>query len=170
MVFKQGVLKEEKFKFFSGLILGGLFPYIVIVILGLVDSAPIEVDSAPIEFILIFSLLFFPIILLGILIGMNYLEWYYIFDDRIEVRCPYGIKNSVYYDKVEFIEELKINVYTRSGEKTFYMFNDGRKNNNSFFNLNSCYNKKKFNLRIYKTNRLKNFIQSCPKLNQKARF
>ena len=96
MVFKQGVLKEEKFKFFSGLILGGLFPYIVIVILGLVDSAP--VDSAPIEFILIFSLLFFPIILLAILIGMNYLEWYYIFDDRIEVRCPYGIKNSVCYD------------------------------------------------------------------------
>lgn len=43
-------------------------------------------------------------------------------------------------------------------EKTFYIFNDGRKNNNNILDVNSCYNSKKYNLRIYKTAELENYI------------
>ena len=50
-------------------------------------------------------------------------------------------------------------LYEKLGmEKEFYILNDGRKNNKNFANINSCYNKKKFNLRIYKTPELEKFI------------
>ena len=67
-------------------------------------------------------------------------------------------KNSVYFDNVIFVEELQINLSSRGMEKTFYIFNDGRKNNNNILDVNSCYNSKKYNLRIYKTAELENYI------------
>ena len=59
-------------------------------------------------------------------------------------RYIYGKKNSVYFNNVSSVEKVKINLTTRGMEKEFYIFNDGRKNNANIFNINSCYNNKKF--------------------------
>lgn len=111
-------------------------------------------------FITIFLIALFPILIIILLIGFKNLEWYIVYNNKIEVRNIYGIKNIVFYDSVLFIEELEINLTTRGMNKKFYIFNDGRKNNNSIFNINSCYNNKKFNLRIYKTKELENYINN----------
>ena len=151
MIFKQSVLKEEKIKFFI-VIIGVIAIYIAILVIGLIT----EEDPKLMVFGL--SIIFIPILITMILIGFKYLEWYYIYDDHIEVRNIYGKKNSVFFNNVSSVEEIEINLTTRGMEKVFYIFNDGRKNNRNIFNINSCYNNKKFNLRIYKTNELENYI------------
>ena len=151
MIFKQSVLKEEKIKFFI-VIIGVIAIYIAILVIGLIT----EEDPKLMVFGL--SIIFIPILITMILIGFKYLEWYYIYDDHIEVRNIYGKKNSVFFNNVSSVEEIEINLTARGMEKVFYIFNDGRKNNRNIFNINSCYNNKKFNLRIYKTNELENYI------------
>lgn len=151
MLFKQNVLKEEIIKFLI-VVIGVLTIYIPIIIIGLLT------EENPILLLFVLSIIFFPILILMILIGLIYLEWYYIYDDHIEVRNIYGKKNSVFFNNVISVEEVEINLTTRGMEKKFYIFNDGRKNNNNIFNINSCYNNKKFNLKIYKTNKLENYI------------
>ena len=89
IIFKQGVSKEEKIKFFS-IISCVAIPYIAIIII----NAMYQYDM---KALIVFLLMcFFPLFVLTILMGMNYLEWYCIYDDRIEVRCPFGKKNVVY--------------------------------------------------------------------------
>ena len=151
MIFKQNVLKEEIIKFLIGVI-GVLTIYISIIVIGLITEENPE--------LLLFSLsiIFIPILILMILIGFKYLEWYCIYDDHIEVRNIYGKKNSVFFNNVSSVEEVEINLINRGMKKKFYIFNDGRKNNSNIFNINSCYNNKKFNLKIYKTNKLENYI------------
>ena len=151
MIFKQNVLKEEIIKFLIGVI-GVLTIYISIIVIGLITEENPE--------LLLFSLsiIFIPILILMILIGFKYLEWYCIYDDHIEVRNIYGKKNSVFFNNVSSVEEIEINLTTRGMKKMFYIFNDGRKNNSNIFNINSCYNNKKFNLKIYKTNKLEDYI------------
>ena len=102
-------------------------------------------------------------LILTILIGFKYLEWYCIYDDHIEVRNIYGKKNSVFFNNVSSVEEIEINLTTRGMKKVFYIFNDGRKNNGNIFDVNSCYNNKKFNLKIYKTEKLENYIKNILK-------
>ena len=150
MIYKQKVLMEEKIKL--GIGFAGVFvPFIVVAVLIFVN----EYDR---YLILTFLMISLPIFLLLLLVGVKYLEWYCIYDDHIEVRNIYGVKNTVYYCNVAFVEEVRITLTTRGMEKTFYIFNDGRKNNNNILDYNSCYNNKKFNLRIYKTNWLENYI------------
>ena len=152
MIFKQNVLKEEIIKFLIGVIGGGLIPYIALIIIFLIR------EENPEFVLLFFSIIFIPILILLILMGFIYLEWYCIYDDHIEVRNIYGKKNSVFFNNVSSVEEIEINLITRGMEKTFYIFNDGRKNNGNILDVNSCYNNKKFNLKIYKTNKLENYI------------
>ena len=150
MIFKQGVLKEEKIKFLIAII-APFIPFFAVFAIGIVQD---EIQS-----VLVFSLIFFaPLFSIAVLVGLTNLEWFHIYEDRIEARYIFGVKNIVYFEKVSNIHQVKINLTTRGMEKEFYIFNDGRKNNNSYFDLNSCYNKKKFNLRIYKTLELENFI------------
>lgn len=150
MIFKQGVLKEEKIKF-SLLIICVLIPYLIIVL------NTIYHDN--IKLLITFSLIFFlPLFLLILFFGLINLEWFCIYNDRIEAKSIFGTKNVVYYNKVLLVEEMNINLTNRGMEKAFYIFNDGRKNNNNFLGVNSCYNKKRFNLRIYKTPELEKFI------------
>lgn len=151
MIFKQNVLKEEIIKFLI-VVIGVLTPYITIIVIGLIT------EENPKLFLLSFSIIFVPMLVLIILVGFIYLEWYCIYDDHIEVRNIYGKKNSVFFNNVSTVEEIEINLTNRGMKKTFYIFNDGRKNNSNIFNINSCYNNKKFNLKIYKTNRLENYI------------
>lgn len=151
MIFKQNVLKEEIIKFLIGVI-GVLAIYIAIIVIGLTT------EENPKLLLFGLSIIFFPILILMILIGFKYLEWYCIYDDHIEVRNIYGKKNSVFFNNVSSVEEVEINLTNRGMKKMFYIFNDGRKNNSHIFNINSCYNNKKFNLKIYKTNKLENYI------------
>lgn len=151
MLFKQNVLKEEIIKFLI-VVIGVLTIFISIIAIGLIREENPE--------LLLFSLsiMFIPILILTILIGFKYLEWYCIYDDHIEVRNIYGKKNSVFFNDVSSVEEIEINLTTRGMKKVFYIFNDGRKNNGNIFDVNSCYNNKKFNLKIYKTNKLESYI------------
>lgn len=161
MIFKQNVLKEEKIKFLISVI-SVFVSYIAIFVIGLITKENLK--------LLLFctSLIFVPILILMVLIGFKNLEWYCIYEDHIEVRNIYGMKNSVYYNNVSKIEEVKIKLITRGMEKTFYIFNDGRKNNDNMIDINSCYNKKKFNLRIYKTDKLENYIINILKFDVKG--
>lgn len=150
MIFKQGVLKEEKIKFLIAII-APFIPFFAVSAIGIVQD---EIQS-----VLVFSLIFFaPLFSIAVLVGLTNLEWFNIYEDRIEARCIFYVKNTVYFDDVLDVQQVKINLTTRGMKKEFYIFNDGRKNNKNFANINSCYNKKKFNLRIYKTLELENFI------------
>lgn len=151
MIFKQNVLKEEII-YFLILVICVLTPYISIIVIGLIR------EENPKFMLFILSIMFIPLLILTILIGFKYLEWYCIYDDHIEVRNIYGKKNSVFFNNVSSVEEVEINLTNRGMKKMFYIFNDGRKNNGNIFNINSCYNNKKFNLKIYKTNKLENYI------------
>ena len=153
MVFRQGVLKEEKIKFLIAVI-GVMIPYATIAIISLVRHEKLD------EAAMFLLIIFLPIFVLTVLFASVYLEWFYIYDDRIEARFVFGRKNVVFFDSVLFVEQTEIDLITKGMRKTFYIFNDGRKNNNSFLNLNSCYNNKKFNLRICKTSELENFINT----------
>ena len=141
MIFKQGILKEEKIKFLSSIIAVLIIPLAILII--------ILINKDNLKLFIIFSLIFvFPILIILILLGLKNLEWFHIYEDKIEARCLFGIKNIVYFQDVLFVQELKINLTSRGTPKYFLVFNDGRKNNDSFFNLNSCYNNKKYNFKI----------------------
>ena len=160
MVFKQNVLKEEKLKIAIAVI-----PIFFLSLIGILYCLG---NTDNIEVLITFLLVFYlPMFLLMLLLGLINLEWFHIYEDRIEVRYIFGKKNIVYFDKVVFVQELKIGLTARGSDKDFYIFNDGRKNNSNFLDLNSCYNKKKFNLRIYKTDELENYVNNVLKLKIK---
>ena len=150
MIFKQGVLKEEKIKFLLEII-APFIPLFVVSVIGIVQG---EIQSV----LMVLLIFFAPLFGISVLGGLTNLEWFNIYEDRIEARYIFGIKNIVYFDNVLDVQQVKINLTTRGMKKEFYILNDGRKNNKNFANINSCYNKKKFNLRIYKTSELENFI------------
>lgn len=150
MIFKQGVLKEEKIKF--GLFLVSIcIPIAILVVICLINKESFDI------LMIVLSIVVCPL-LLALFLSIRNLEWYLVYVDKIEVRCAFGKKNTVYYSDVAFIEEVTINLSSRGMKRTFYIFNDHRKNNNNCFDINSCYNCRKYNLRIYKTDRLENFI------------
>ena len=157
MIFKQRVSREEKMKFFCSIIAVLIIP-LVILIIGIIKKEDLKLF---IFFLLVVGL---PILIILILIGLRNLEWFHIYEDKIEARCIFGIKNIVYFKEVLFVQELKINLTARGTARTFFVFNDGRKNNNSYFDFNACYNNKKNNLRIYKTNELVSYILKTLKL------
>ena len=99
MVFKQGVLKEEKIKFLIGYICT-LFPLIFLDFL-------IGNESYEYKFTL-FIVIFVPIHLITLALSLDALEWYYVYNDRIEFITLYGKINVVYFEKVIFIEKVKI--------------------------------------------------------------
>lgn len=117
-------------------------------------------DSRAVEDMVLGLVLFSPMIITLLICPFAQLEWFLIFEDRIEARGIFGIKNTVYFSKVLYIEELGISYIKNSPKRPFYMFNDGRKNNNSFLGVNNWYNKKKFNLRIPITDELENFVKT----------
>ena len=161
MIFKQKVLKEEKIKFGMGLACVAI-PYVIMALIDIIRDNEVE------DLLLFYLIFVVPIFLLLVLMGLSNLERYYIYDDHIEVRNIYGKKNSVFFKNVSFVEEVKINLMTNGMPKTFYIFNDGRKNNENKFDINSCYNRKKINLRIYKTEELENYVTNILKLNINA--
>ena len=112
MIFKQNVLKEEIIKFLI-VVIGDLAIYIAIIIIGLIT------EENPKLLLFSLSIIFIPILILMILIGFKYLEWYCIYDDHIEVRNIYGKKNSVFFNNVSSVEEVEINLTSRGTKKVF---------------------------------------------------
>ena len=153
MIFRQKILKEEKIKF-AILNLCVTLPWIILIFVSLRSK---EEFKTMVGFTLIAYL---PLFILSLILSLKNLEWYDVFEDRIEAKGIGGIKNIVYFKDVIYIEETIVNLTTRGMKKQFYIFNDGRQNNNNIFNLNSCYNKRKFNLKIYKTSKLENYIKN----------
>lgn len=160
MIFKQCVLREEKIKL-SIILTCVSIPLLFLILFALLNNENAEML---ITFLLICC---FPIYITMLLIGVINLEWFCVYEDRIEVKCLFGTKNTVYYNKVLFVEEIKICLTSRGMEKTFYIFNDGRRNNN-IINVNSCYNNKRWNLRIYKTPKLESYIINTLNLQVKS--
>jgi hypothetical protein len=111
------------------------------------------------ELLLVYIGIFhFPISLLAFLLYLNQLEWYFIYSDRIEVKGLFSVKNTVCFEKVLFVERVEIPLTSRGMYRTFFIFNDGRKNNGNILDSNSCYNQKKYNLRTYITPELEEYI------------
>ncbi len=151
MIFKQGILKEEIIKYLIILFVTLNVPIALIII--------VLTNHDDLKLLMIFILLFYiPIFFLLNILGLKNLEWFVIYKDKIEARGLFGIKNIVYYDKIISIEEVSINLTSRGMKKQFYILNDGRKDNNNLLNINSCYNNKKFNFRIYKSSELENYL------------
>ena len=159
MILKQNVLKEKKVISIIAFCVSCVL-WIIPVLLILFDKDTTDKMNG----ILLLSLFFFPMILLAILSDLQDWEWHCVYGDRIETRCIYGIKNTVYFASVLHIEELPIRITPRGNDYVFYMLNDGRKNNGNVLDFNSCYNRKKYNLRIYKTPELEEFIKNHPVL------
>lgn len=160
MILKQKVLKEEKIKLILSLI-SITAPFIAIGVWVIINE-----DS--VMLFLVFALvLFLPIFLLALLLSLPQLEWFYIYMDRIEAKSVFGVKNTVYFDDVLFIEKTEIPLTSRGMYRTFFIFHDGRNNNGNILNNNSCYNHKKYNFRIYMTSELEQYIVSTLHLNIK---
>lgn len=89
--------------------------------------------------------------------GLNKIEWFYIYEDRIEARCALRVNNVVYYENVKFIEDVRIDVDAHV-VNSFYIFNDGRVNTKK--NKLEPINNKSINLRINKTKELEDFVKN----------
>ena len=153
MVFKQGIPKEEKTKFF----VGNLCIFIPFFVL----TAIFVFNSDNICGWLLFSLLTFgPLFVAALFISIHQLEWFSVYRDRIDVRNVFGVKNMVFYENVQYVEEREIPLTSRGTYKTFYIFVDGRKTRRDLYGRRSCYNSRKYNLLIYKTPELENYISN----------
>lgn len=149
MLFRQRILKAEIVKFIVTNVCM-LMLWIPLVLIGLIRDRDAKA-------VLMMTALLTPLFLFLILMGLNCLEWYDVYEDRIEAKCIFGRKNVVYYHEVQFVELAMIGI-ARGIQKPFYIFNDGRKNNSSILDINSPSNKKKFNLRIHYSPEMENHI------------
>lgn len=153
LIFQQSVSKEEK-----RLQVSYLGCWLIPLLIGLVYCLIRGDDmTAVYSFLGIIAL---PFLMLHIVVALSCLEWFSIYTDRIEAKTIYGIKNRVYFHEVQFVEEVQINLVAKGMERTFYVFHDGRKSDNEVlgFGKTSCYNKKKYSLRIRKSPALEDYI------------
>ena len=151
MIFMQDVCKEEKKKI--GLMLAVLvFVPLAIEVILLIQG------NDMLQGMIVILVLYIPLGMICLALLLDTQERFYIYEDRIEVKSILRRKNVVYYREVEYIEETEILMTTRGMPKKFYVFHDGRRNNEDLLDSNSCYNKKKYNLRIYKTQELEDYI------------
>ena len=154
MIFKQGIMKEELLRFLA-LIGCMLLPLLALFLITLIKGDDMMTFS-------VIAMLFAPIFSVGLVIGLDNLEWYHVYDDRIEARGILGVKNTVYFSKVKSVEAVKINLTTRGVYRDFLVFNDGRESHKkgAIFAVNSCHNKRKYSLRIYKTEKIEEYVKS----------
>lgn len=149
MIFKQHPSKEELLKFFIYLAIMIALPLLLLIIVLIR-----EIDA--INAYLVLLAIYMPFLTIAILIQLRYLEWYIAYEDRIEVRNIYRIKNVVFVKDIKSVKEEKIAMTSRGTYRPFYIFDDGRKD--GAFDCNSCYNNKKYNLRVYKTKKFEKYV------------
>ena len=151
MVFKQGPLKAQSISLIVTAI-------IYAAIIGTFLYFGYTSYQFDVPTLLLLGFLFLIVILPVFLVELKNMEWYHIYKDRIEARTVFGLKNTVYFKNVSSVEEVDIKV-DMFNKKTYYIFDDGRKNSNNIFGLYQFYNNKKINLRIYKTKKLESYIK-----------
>ena len=150
MILKLGPLRKEILKLTLSIICISI-PLLII-------DAWIIVKESIQSFLMFVFIFHLPIFLIALLLSLSQLEWYLVYSDRIEVKGIFSIKNTVYFEKVLFVERTEIPLTNRGMHTPFFIFNDGRKNNGNILDSNSCYNRKKYNLRIYITPELEEYI------------
>ena len=157
MVFKQGVAKFEKEILMSVIITFGVV-YVLMFGLLLVP----DLDRMGILFVFLFYSLLCAFVILSTL---PRLEWFYVYNDRIEAVGVYGKKNIVYFKDVLCVKEESLAVVNYHRED-FFVFDDGRKNykDNLIHHLDSHLNKKKYNFVVPKTEQLEDYITNVLKL------
>ena len=151
MILKLRPLREEIIKLILYLLCITI-PFLVIGVWLVMNNENFQL------FLVLIAMLFFPIFLLTLFLSLRQLEWYLVYSDRIEVKGLFGIKNTVYFGEVLFVEKTEIPLTNRGMHKPFFIFNDGRKNNGNILDSNSCYNRKKYNVRTYVTPELEEYI------------
>ena len=162
MLLKQKIMKEEKIKLCLSLICV-LIPWVAILALIIVNGDDINAY-------LVFTLvLYLPVFLMVLFLGLCRFEWYCVYNDRIEACGIWGIKNKAYYRDVLYIEEVEIPLTSRGTYKTFFIFRDDRKSNGNILERESCYNRKEYSFRIYKTRELEDCIVNTLRLEIKSR-
>ena len=122
MVMKQSILKGEKIRCASQI---ALCPFLCL-LLSLIGILSDSNFSFEIFHILI--ILFSPLIIVMTFLALVQLEWFHVYEDRIEVRGILGQKNVVYFKDVVFVEERKIPLTTRDYHTPFFIFHDRRNN------------------------------------------
>ena len=159
MLFKQPVQQKQKNILRDFFIVAGVFFLLTMISWFLYGNEAL-------------LLLFFP--LLQINVCMHYLfqemEWFEIYEDKIIVRNnALRIKNMVLFKNVKFVEEGKLNLLNNAPELVdYYILNDGRKNKRPGWpHKNEFRNRKKYNLRIYKTDELETFLKERFEIRQK---
>ena len=103
-------------------------------------------------------LFFISIAAFGLTMINTYGEWYYIYENKIEARGIFGVKKTVYYKDVKFIEDICIDI-KRNGKERVYVFNDGN-TKSTYKSSKQIYNTKKACFIIQKTKQLEEFIKS----------
>ncbi len=146
IIFKQKINRESIFNYCVILIFSTLFLVMSII---LFINNPNDRLANLISLIILFSSIFCPIY------GMTCLEWFEVYEDKIVVKCPLKTKNTVYFSNVKQIRIKKI-FYALGMYKYFYIFDDGRK----FQDSHHPWNSKKCNLKIYVTKQLEEFIKT----------
>ncbi len=144
LVFKQGVNK---------LYIVFLIEYIILCI-GLLCYIVFGLNVRGTD-LLIFLGLILSLFLFVIAISLACFEWFHVYEDRIEVRSCFGLRNVVYFKDVNKVYDI----YTTDSQKGYYIFEDGRNNCSDFQELRVFSNTKKYRVRIYKTKQLIQFIQ-----------
>lgn len=150
MLFRQRIMKQK-------IILCIVTNLITFILFGVVLLIGVMQGEANITAAVLVATLCFIPLFLALLLSLNELEWYDVYEDRIEAKCIFGGKNIVYYHEVQFVELVMIMI-ARGIQEPFYIFNDGRKNNSNILDINSPSNKKKFNLRIHYSPKMENHI------------
>ena len=120
--------------------------------------------------ICVFALLLFVPALGGpISYRLHECEKFEIYEDKIIVRNALRIKNVVLLKNVKFVEEGKLPLLDKGPvDVDYYILNDGRKNKRPGWpHRNKFINRKKYNLRIYKTAELEAFLKERFEIRKK---
>ncbi|MBE5748718.1 MAG: hypothetical protein E7344_03705 [Clostridiales bacterium] len=145
-LFKQRILKEEIIKFLLGNACV-LLPISFLTVMFIANNLIL---------CLLITILYYLIFFLGCL---QRLDWYEIYENKIIVKNIYKTKNIVYFRDVNAVYEITIYLARQSMAKQFLIFDDDRLNNNEprgFWD----FNKKKYNLKVYKTDKLLSLVKN----------
>ena len=152
MLFRQPVQHKQKKIAYEMLAATGVFFLIVMTVIVIEVSRVYQV----------WILLLFPVYFLGIVLNyvLHDFEMFEIYEDKIVARNILRIKNTVLFENVKFVEEGKLNLLLHGEIVDYYILNDGRKNKRPGWQYrNDFRNRKKYNLRIYKTDELEAFLK-----------
>ena len=104
----------------------------------------------------LFGLVLILLSIILLLITLPLVQWFYVYDDRIEVHSVFGKVNEVYFENVIDVIEKELPVMSRAFAP-HYIFDDGRKEKWCF--ESTFQNHRNRMVRIYITEELKELIE-----------